>query len=178
MNPVEAASPPLSFPVSAVPGYGAAPPASRVAIAIATRRACGPPLTPEPLRPLTAQWHGQAQSPCPPNRTALNTDQDQIPTTQSLYGFRGLPAGKIAVLQRAASPTTNTRTMLTVSPSSTPPAGWPKTLDGPVTNIVCNASEQAVNARNQSVSTQIAACSGYENLSMKAADRPLSVAAS
>jgi hypothetical protein len=54
-------------------GYGAAPPASRVATAIATRRAYGPPLTPEPLRPLTAQRQGQEQSPCPPNRTALTT---------------------------------------------------------------------------------------------------------
>ncbi len=46
-------------------GYGAAPPASRVATAIAARRACGPPLTPEPLRPLTAQWQGAGAKPLP-----------------------------------------------------------------------------------------------------------------
>jgi len=57
---------------SAAPGYRAAPPASRVAVAIAARRACGPPLTPESLRPLTAQRHGQAQQPLPAHHTPLN----------------------------------------------------------------------------------------------------------
>jgi len=52
--------------------YRAAPPASRVAVAIAARRACGPPLTPESLRPLTAQRHGQAQQPLPAHHTPLN----------------------------------------------------------------------------------------------------------
>jgi hypothetical protein len=65
MTQSEAAAPPLSSRLSAVRGYGAAPPASRVATAIATRRVCRPPLTPEPLRPLTAQRHGQAQKPLP-----------------------------------------------------------------------------------------------------------------
>jgi hypothetical protein len=50
--------------------------------AIAARRAYGPPLTPEPLRPLTAQRHGQAHGPCPPNRTALGSYQDQTPTNK------------------------------------------------------------------------------------------------
>jgi hypothetical protein len=57
---------------SAAPGYRAAPPASRVAVAIAARRACGPPLTPESLRPLTAQRHGQAQQPLPAPHTPFN----------------------------------------------------------------------------------------------------------
>ena len=83
MNPIEAASPPLSSPLSAAPGYGAVPPASRVAATIAARRAYGPPLTPEPLRPLSAQRHGQAHGPCPPDRAALNGSyQDQTPTKQ------------------------------------------------------------------------------------------------
>src|ERR1700739_3985335 len=83
---MEAASPPLPFPVSAAPGYGAAPPASRVATAIATRRACGPPLTPEPLRPFTAQLQGQEQSPCPPNGSGLTTKSHK---TKSLR-FQGI----------------------------------------------------------------------------------------
>src|SRR6516165_1053114 len=82
---MEAASPPLSFPVSPGRGYGAAPPASR-ALRVAARRACGPLLTPEPLRPLTAQRHGQEQSPCPPNRAALTTRSLQ---TKSLR-FQGI----------------------------------------------------------------------------------------
>ena len=82
---MEAASPPLSFPVSAERGYGAAPPASK-ALRVATRRAYGPPLTPEPLRPLTAQRHGQEQSPCPPKRPALTTTSHQ---TKSLR-FEGI----------------------------------------------------------------------------------------
>jgi len=85
MTKKEAASPPLSFPVSAGRGYGAAPPASR-ALRVAMRRAYGPPLTPEPLRPLTAQRHGQEQSPCPPKRPALTTRSHQ---TRSLR-FQGI----------------------------------------------------------------------------------------
>ena len=54
-------------------GYGAAPPASRVATAIAGRRACGPPLTPAASAAPHAQRQGQEQSPCPPDRTALTT---------------------------------------------------------------------------------------------------------
>src|SRR5262245_21198800 len=65
---MQAAWPPSVFPPSAAPGYGAAPPASRVATAIATRRAYGPPLTPEPLRPLrhTAARAGAAALPAGP----------------------------------------------------------------------------------------------------------------
>ena len=73
-------------------GYGAAPPASRVATAIAARRACGPPLTPEPLQPLTAQCQGQGQSPCPPDCTALTTKPN---TTKSLR-FQGIATGSTA----------------------------------------------------------------------------------
>ena len=51
--------------------YGAAPPASRVADALAARRPCGPPLTREPLRPRGAVNRGQAQA-CPAYRAAHN----------------------------------------------------------------------------------------------------------
>jgi hypothetical protein len=61
VTPLQALRPGVVAPVR----YRAAPPASRVAVAIAARRACGPPLTPESLRPLTAQRHGQAQQPLP-----------------------------------------------------------------------------------------------------------------
>ena len=88
--------------MSAVPGYGAVPPVSRVASAIAARLACGPPLTSEPLRPLTAQWHGQEQSPCPPNCMALTAKSHK---TESLR-FQGIAAitageGKAQVVQSA-----------------------------------------------------------------------------
>ena len=46
MNHDEAASPPLYPRARAARGYGAAPPASRVAIALAARRACRPALDP------------------------------------------------------------------------------------------------------------------------------------
>ncbi len=42
----------------------------------------GPPLTPEPLRPLTAQWHGQAQGPARLDARRLGSYQDQIPTNK------------------------------------------------------------------------------------------------
>ena len=46
-------------------GYGAAPPASRVATrSRSARRPCGPPLTPEPLRPLR-QEHADRPRACP-----------------------------------------------------------------------------------------------------------------
>jgi len=77
---METASPTLFFPPTAAPGYGAAPPASRVATAIAARRAYGPPLTPQPLRPSPRSRHGQAHSPCPPEPQALGPYQDQTPT--------------------------------------------------------------------------------------------------
>ena len=79
----------------AAPGYGAAPPASRVAAAIATRPTCGPPLTltPEPLRLLTQQRHGQAHDGDAPGATL----QDQIPGT-SLDGLGGLPVSTVRAL--------------------------------------------------------------------------------
>ncbi len=69
----EAAAPSLSSPQSAVRGYGVAPPASRVAIAIATRRACRPALDPGASAAPHRGGTGRRNSPCPPNRTALNT---------------------------------------------------------------------------------------------------------
>jgi hypothetical protein len=71
----------------AAQGDGPVPPASRVAATITARRACGPPLTPEPL---TTQRHGQGQA-LPAHRAA------HIPPTKikflppSLYGLRELP---------------------------------------------------------------------------------------
>jgi hypothetical protein len=44
--------------IGAAQRYGPVPPASRVVATIAARRACGPPLTPEPL---TTRRHGQGQ---------------------------------------------------------------------------------------------------------------------
>jgi hypothetical protein len=67
-------------------GYGAVPPASRVATAIAARRAFAPPLTPEPLRPLTTQWQGAGAKPLPAQPHGAN---DQIPKTESLR-FQGI----------------------------------------------------------------------------------------
>ena len=51
--------------------YGAAPPASRVA-ARSLRDGLRPPLTPEPLRPLTGENTGRPGA-CPPGRAALGT---------------------------------------------------------------------------------------------------------
>ena len=74
---MEAASPPLSFPVSAVQATG--PPLRPQGSLPRSLRDghCGPPLTPEPsTAPHHAVAGGQEQSPCPPNRTALTI---QIP---------------------------------------------------------------------------------------------------
>jgi hypothetical protein len=91
---MEAASPLLLFPpLSAAPGYGAAPSGFKGRNAIAARRASGPPLTPEPLRPLTgaaARARAGAGAPARPNNAALNGSyQDQIPTNKSLR-FQGI----------------------------------------------------------------------------------------
>jgi hypothetical protein len=51
----------------------------------------GPPLTPEPLRPLTAQRHGQAQSPCPPDRHGARLSSRPNPYKRSLYRFTRSP---------------------------------------------------------------------------------------
>jgi hypothetical protein len=72
-------------------GYGAAPPASRVANALAARRACGPPLTPEPLRPLTRKRCGQGGALPATLRGAQHQQSRSNPYKSSLYGFRGLP---------------------------------------------------------------------------------------
>jgi hypothetical protein len=74
-------------------GYGAAPPASRVANALAARRACGPPLTPEPLRPLTRKRCGQGGALPATLRGAQHQQSRSNPYKSSLYGFRGLPMG-------------------------------------------------------------------------------------
>ena len=90
----QAAAPPMSSPHSAVRGYRAAPPASRVAIAIATRRACRPALDPGASAAPHRSGTGRRNSPCPPNRTALNTRPRSNPYNKSLYSFRGLPERK------------------------------------------------------------------------------------
>ena len=41
-----------------------------------------PALDPGASTALTAQEHGQVQSPCPPKRAALGSYQDQIPTNK------------------------------------------------------------------------------------------------
>ena len=60
----------------------AAPPASRVATAIAARRAYGPPLTPQPLRPLTAQSARAGAQPLPA-RTARRSAHIKIKPLQT-----------------------------------------------------------------------------------------------
>ena len=93
MNRVKAASRRCLLLYDAAPGYGPVPPASRVAIAIAQRRACGPPVTPEPLRPLNQQRHRAGAGRCPPG--ARRRTQTKIKSLQpSLYGFTGLPGGR------------------------------------------------------------------------------------
>ncbi len=62
-------------------GYGAAPPASRVAPR-SLRDGLRPPLTPEPLRPLTGSSTGRPGA-CPPRRAAL---APQDPTNQVSSG--------------------------------------------------------------------------------------------
>jgi hypothetical protein len=88
MNPMEAASPPLIPSDPRRARLRGRPSGLKGRFAIATRQTCGPPLTPEPLRPLTEQRHGQHQRRCPPERAALT----QNPYKSSLYGSRGLPA--------------------------------------------------------------------------------------
>jgi len=71
-------------------GYGAAPPASRVATAIAARRAYGPPLTPQPLRPLTAQSARAGAQPLPA-RTARRSAHIKIkPLQTKSLRFQGI----------------------------------------------------------------------------------------
>ena len=70
-------------------GYGAAPPASRVATAIATRRALRPALDPGALygpSPRSGRRAGAKPLPAQPHGA-----HDPNPTKQSLYGYRGLP---------------------------------------------------------------------------------------
>jgi hypothetical protein len=76
-------------------GYGAAPPASRVA-ARSLRDGLRPPLAPEPLRPLPGQGHGQARGPARPDaRRSAHTlasnppgivQRGQHKTTQAVTG--------------------------------------------------------------------------------------------
>ena len=87
---METASPTLFFPPTAAPGYGAVPPASRVATAIAARRAYGPPLTPQPLRPLTAQSARAGAQPLPA-RTARRSAHIKIkPLQTKSLRFQGI----------------------------------------------------------------------------------------
>lgn len=82
--------PPLSTPDRAARDYGAAPPASRVAPRSLRDGPTGPPLTPEPLRPLTRSGTGRTSSPARPaaRRRHNVTRSLQI----NLYGFRGWPS--------------------------------------------------------------------------------------
>ena len=57
-------------------GYGAAPPASRVADAIADATGLRPPLTPEPRRPLTGAAARAGPAALPDRRAALRRLQD------------------------------------------------------------------------------------------------------
>ena len=64
------------------------------ASAIAAHGPAGPPLTPEPLRPLNAQPARAGARPLPAGRAALEPRQSRSnPYKPSLYGFRGLPPG-------------------------------------------------------------------------------------
>lgn len=67
MNPVGGGYAATVSADRAAPGYEAAPPASRVAARSLTRRACGPPLTPQPLRPLPHNGTGRAKALARPN---------------------------------------------------------------------------------------------------------------
>ena len=92
MNQTEAASPRCRPTIRAAQRYGPAPPASRIAAAIAARRAYGPPLTPEPLRALNrVTTRGQDQGALPATaRRSVQTSRSNT-NKSSLYGFRGLP---------------------------------------------------------------------------------------
>ena len=82
-------------------GYGAAPPASRVATAIATRRALRPALDPGALygpSPRSGRRAGAKPLPAQPHGA-----HDPNPTKQSLYGYRGLPLGCQAMRSMVAS---------------------------------------------------------------------------
>ena len=67
-----------------------------VAIAIAVRRAHGPPLPPEPLQPLTAQRHGQEQEPLPADQrgaqrlVSRSNPYKQVSTVHSKIGSGGV----------------------------------------------------------------------------------------
>ena len=68
-------------------GYGAAPPASRVATAIAARRVLRPALDPgASTAPHRAVAGGRDKAPAPPDRTALTTKPNK---TKSLR-FQGI----------------------------------------------------------------------------------------
>ncbi len=79
---MEAASPPLTFPVSAVQATG--PPLRPQGSLPRSLRdgSCGPPLTPEPLRPLTAQWQGAGTKPLPagPHGAHDQAQQNKVST--------------------------------------------------------------------------------------------------
>ena len=84
MNPVEAASPPLFAPPRRRARLRARPSGLKGRCRDRCATGHSPPLTPEPLRPLTEQRHGQAQGAARRARGAEHKHQDQIPTTKSL----------------------------------------------------------------------------------------------
>ena len=88
MNRVQTASPPLYLQPRRARLRGR-PSGLKGRSAIAARRTCGPPLTPEPLRPLIEQRHGQTHGAA---RQATRRSTEKSLQT-SLYGSRGLPKG-------------------------------------------------------------------------------------
>ena len=86
MNRVQTASPPLYLQQRRARLRGR-PSGLKGRSAIAARRTCGPPLTPEPLRPLIEQRHGQAHGAA--RQAARRSTEKSLQT--SLYGSRGLP---------------------------------------------------------------------------------------
>ena len=97
-------------------GYGAAPPASRVATAIATRRALRPALDPGALygpSPRSGRRAGAKPLPAQPHGA-----HDPNPTKQSLYGYRGLPQGALRPQRRHAALRGRTRATTSSAPSA------------------------------------------------------------
>jgi hypothetical protein len=72
----------------AAPGYGAAPPASRVLRIALRATGLRPALDPGASAAPPAQRHGQDQQPCPPERAALDPRSLQLKSLR----FQGIAA--------------------------------------------------------------------------------------
>ncbi|CCK49904.1 Conserved protein of unknown function [Mycobacterium canettii CIPT 140060008] len=68
-------------------------------------------MTPEPLRPLPAQRHGQEQQPCPPDPPRRPAPIKIKSPQTSLYSYRGLPT----FLKKLLSPRSHQSQRLAVS---------------------------------------------------------------